>query len=46
MSVVSASIRWTVSRCSATIPASWEKICPSSAMVLSIDSMAVERDWM
>ena len=46
MSVTSASIRCTVSRCSATIPASCEKIWPSSAMVDSMDSMAVERDWM
>jgi hypothetical protein len=46
MSVVSASILCTVSLCSATILANWEKIDPSSAIVDSIDSMAVERDWM
>jgi hypothetical protein len=46
MSVTSASMRCTVSRCSATMLASWEKIWPSSAMVLSMLSMAVERDWM
>jgi hypothetical protein len=46
MSVVSASMRWTVSRCSATMCASCEKMVPSSAIVDSIVSIAVERDWM
>lgn len=43
MSLVSASIRCTVSPCCATMVASWEKICPSSEIVDSMDSMAMAR---
>ena len=46
ISTVSASMRCTVSRCSATIVASCVNICPSSAIVDSIDSIAVDRDWI
>ncbi len=41
-----SSMRCTVSRCSATMCASCEKIWPSSLMVDSIDSMAVLRCCM
>lgn len=46
ISVVSASIRCTVSLCSATIPANCENIDPNSEIVDSIDSIAVDLDWI